>query len=124
MTRVTSTILVFMILLNGSITVYEGSGLADDTGVSLAPGVNDAMDTVITEMKKGFNPNIGVVESLISLFLAGLNIFRVVVEGLYAAPSMFLNLGFPDWIVIPFMAPLYLISTLEMVFLATGRDLV
>lgn len=124
MTRVTSTILVVMILLNGSITVYEGAGLAEDTGVSLAPGVNDAMDNVITEMKKGFNPNIGVVESLISLFLAGLNIFRVVVEGLYAAPSMFLNLGFPSWIVVPFMAPLYLISTLEMVFLATGRDLV
>lgn len=124
MTRVTSTILVIMILLNGSITVYEGSGLSDDVGVVVAPGVNAAMNDVVDYMKKGFNPNTNIAESVINLMLAGLSVFRVVVEGLHAAPSMFINLGFPDWVVYPFMAPLYLISTLEMVYVVTGRNMV
>lgn len=124
MTRITSTILVFMILINGGVTIMESSGLSDDLGVELAPGVSEAMDNVTERMKQGFQPNIGVVESLINLFLAGLGIFQVVIEAVFAAPSMFMNLGFPDYIVSALFAPAYLISTLEMVFIATGRDLV
>lgn len=122
MTRITSTILVFMILLNGATTIAEASGLAEDTGVSLAPGVDDAMDKVIDEMKDGFSPDVSVIESLISMVAAGLNLFKVVVEGLYAAPQMFVNFGFPDYIVVAFFAPAYLISTLELMFIATGRS--
>lgn len=124
MTRITSTILVVMILANGSVTIMSASGLSEDIGVEVAPGVSDAMDDVVTEMKKGFSPNIGVIESLISMFVAGLRLFQVVVEGVFAAPSMLMNLGFPEWFVIPISAPLYLISTLELLFIATGRDMV
>lgn len=124
MTRITSTILVFMLLINGGVTIMESSGLNEDLGVELAPGVSEAMDDVTDRMQEGFQPNIGVVESLINLFLAGLGIFQVVIEGVFAAPSMFMNLGFPDYIVSALFAPAYLISTLEMVFIATGRDLV
>jgi hypothetical protein len=113
-----------MILLNGSTTIMAASGLSEDIGIELAPGVNDAMQNVVDDMKKGFSPDIGVIESLISMLTAGLNLFKVVVEGLYAAPSMFINLGFPAWAVNVLMAPLYLISTLEMMFIATGRDMV
>jgi hypothetical protein len=124
MTRITSTILIFMLLLNGATTVMTASGLSEDIGVTLAPGVNDAMNTVIDEMEDGFSPDVGVIESLISMLTAGLNLFRVVVEGLYAAPAMFMNLGFPAWMVTTLFAPLYLISTLELMFIATGRDMI
>jgi hypothetical protein len=124
MTRISSTVLVFLILMNGGVTVAEGSGLAEDWGVSLAPGVDDAMDSVIEEMKKGFSPDISVVESLLSMVTAGLNLFRVIIEGVFAAPQMFLNLGFPGWAVGPFFAPMYLISTLELLYVATQRALV
>lgn len=121
MTRITSTILVFMILMNGTVTVMAGSGLDDDMGVSFAPGVDNEMTNVVDEMKNGFNPNVSVIESLISLFLAAVSVFKVIVQGVYAAPAMFLNFGFPEWIVVPFFAPLYVISTLELVYMATGR---
>lgn len=128
MTRITSTILVMMILLNGTTTVMEASGLSEDLGVTLAPGVSDAMDNVITEMKKGFSPNVNIIESFISLALAGLRLFQVVVEGLYAAPTMFINLlgggSFVEAAVTVLFAPAYLISTLELLFIATGRDTV
>lgn len=124
MTRITSTVMIFLILLNGGVTVMEASGLSEDIGITLAPGVSDAMNNVVQDMKDGFSPDIGVVESLISMLTAGLNLFRVLVEGTYAAPQMFLNLGFPDWAVSTFFAPLYIISTLELMFIATGRDMV
>lgn len=124
MTRISSTVLVFMILLNGATTVMEASGLSEDMGITLAPGVSDAMDGVVTEMKQGFSPDIGVVESLISMLTAGLNLFWVVIEGLYAAPDMLMNIGFPEWAVVSFFAPMYVIATLELLLIATGRDMV
>lgn len=124
MTRITSTILVLMLLMNGTVTIMAGSGMTEDVGVELAPGISDSMDTVTTEMKKGFAPDVTVVESLLSMLTAGLNLFQVLVEGLYALPTAFLNLGFPEWIVVPLFAPAYLLSTLELVFIATGRDLI
>jgi hypothetical protein len=41
-----------------------------------------------------------------------------------AAPTLFLNVGFPPYIVLPLFAPIYVISTLELVYVGTGRDLV
>lgn len=122
MTRITTTIVVFMILLNGSVTIMSASGLSEDLGVSLAPGVESSMDKLVSDMKKGFSPNAGLGETLFTLFVGALRLFRVIVEGLYAAPSMFLNLGFPSWLVIPLFAPLYMLSTLELVYVATGRN--
>lgn len=121
MTRVTTTILAFMLLMNASVTIMEGSGLTDDLGVTLAPGVDQAMEKVTNNMKDGFSPTGGLGETLFSLFAAGLGVFEVAVNGLYAFPQMFMNLGFPHWFVIPVFAPAYLISTLELVYMATGR---
>jgi len=123
MTRITSTVVIFLVLINGSVTIMAASGMSEDLGVDLAPGISDAADNVVENMKRGFSPDISVIESLISMITAGLNVFRVIVEGLYAGPTMFLNLGFPAWAVTAFYAPLYIISTLEMVFMATGRGM-
>jgi len=122
MTRITTSILIIMLLMNGTVTVMSASGLSADIGVELAPGIDKQMGTVTTEMKQGFNPQIGVVESLLSLITAALSIFGIVVTGVYALPAMLLNLGFPAWIVTPLVAPMYVIATLELIYLATGRD--
>lgn len=128
MTRITSTILVFMLLANGTVTVMAASGLSEDIGVELAPGVSDRMNEVETQMKRGFSPNINIVESFISMALAGLNIFTVLVTGLWALPTMMANLfggsALIDTIVISLFAPMYMLATLEMVYMATGRDMI
>jgi hypothetical protein len=56
------------------------------------------------------------------MFAAALGIGRLIVSGAYAAPSMFLNLGFPLWFVAPVFTPMYLIGTLDLVYMATGRS--
>lgn len=124
MTRVTTTVLTMMLLLNGSVSIMAASGLSEDLGVNLAPGVTDAMDDVVAEMKKGFSSTGGFGQTLFAMFAAALGIGEVVIQGVFALPQMFLNLGFPNWIVAPFFTPMYLVSTLELIYIGTGRDLV
>lgn len=128
MTRITTTVLVLTLLLNGTATIMEASGLNDDLGVELNTGVDDAMDEVVTEMKKGFSPNVNIVESFISLALAALRVFQVVIEGVFAAPTLINNIlggsALVETVVAAFFAPMYIISTLELIALAIQYETV
>jgi len=124
MTRVTSTVLVMLLLFNASAVIMEGSGLSDDLGVDLAPGISATLDDTINELRNGFSADAGPGETLFSLFAAGIGVVKILLQGVYAAPTMFLNLGFPTWFVGPVFVPMYLIGTLELVYVATGRDMV
>jgi len=128
MSRITSTILVLMLLMNGTVTVMATSGLTEDLGVQVAPGISDQMDQVVTEMQNGFSPNIGIIESFISLALAGLNIFTILVTGLWALPTAMINIfggsSLVATIVTVLFAPAYMLATLEMVYMASGRDMI
>jgi len=122
MTRITTTVLIMLLLLNGTVTIMAGSGLSEDLGVDLAPGITDSMNNAIESLKNGFSPSAGVGETLFTLFIAGLQIMGIVVDAITAVPTMFLNLGFPSWIVLPLFVPMYAVSTFELVYMATGRD--
>lgn len=112
-----------MILANSTVTIMAASGLSDDIGVELAPGINDDVDQLISEMKNGFSPDAGVGETLFTLFVAGGRIFLIGLQSTYALPVAMMNLGFPSYLVTGFFAPAYLISTFELVFALTGRKL-
>lgn len=124
MTRITTTVLVMLILLNGSVSVFAASGLNEDLRVDLAPGVSEAIDGTVDNLRDGFSPSAGAGETLFTLFIAALGVMNIVLNGITAAPQMFINLGFPSWVVLPLFVPMYAISTLELVYAATGRDLV
>jgi len=122
MTRVTTTILIVLVLMNGTVGIMAGSGLSDDLGVELAPGVSDSMDAAVDNAKAGFSADASVIESTITLILSGVRLFQTLVKGVFAAPQLFINLGFPAYIVLPIAAPLYIIAALEFIYMATGRD--
>jgi hypothetical protein len=124
MTRITTTVFIFLLLMNGSVTVMSASGMNQDLGVELAPGISESMDSAVSQLRGGFQPSAGVGETLFSLFIAGLQIMGIVVDAITATPAMFLNLGFPSWIVFPLFVPMYAVSTFELIYVATGRDLV
>lgn len=124
MTRITTTLVVVLLLLNGTVTVVEGSGLAEDAGVELAPGISERMESVTDRMQEGFSPNIGVIQSFIALGGAALGFFQVLVEGMFALPTALKNMGLPAFIVDPLFIPLYLISSLEAIYVILGRELV
>jgi hypothetical protein len=124
MTRITTTVFVMLILMNGTVTVMEASGMNEDLGVELAPGISDSMESAMDKLREGFSPSAGIGETLFTLFVAALQLMNVVVNAITATPQMFLNFGFPAWIVTPIFAPMYAISVFELIYTATGRDLV
>lgn len=121
MARKTTAILVFLILLNSSATVMEASGLNEAMGIDPNPGAGQAMDAVIENAKQGFESNAGLGQTLYSLFAAGMSTVGLFFEGITAAPTMFQNLGAPNWLTAVIFGPMYLISTLELIYVGTGR---
>lgn len=124
MTRITTTLLVFLILSNGAVTVMEGSGLSEDLGVNLAPGISEEVNTLTDKAKDGFQASEGLGDTLFTLFSAGFTLVSIFMQSLWAFPNMLLNLGIPSWFVWPVTTPLYLIATLEVMYAATGRRMV
>lgn len=122
MSRVTTTLLILMILVNGSVGIMSSSGLEADLGVSLAPGVSDSVDSAVQTAERGLSANSGFAQTLIALILSALQLFSALIRAVFAFPQMLMNLGIPSWIVVPVSLPLYVIAALEFVFLATGRD--
>jgi len=127
-TRITSTVLIFLLLLNGTAQIMTVSGLSDDIGVELNPGAEEAMDNAVSSAQAGFDPNVGAIESLVSFVTAGFDLFSVFVSSAWAAPTMLKNLlgggAVVKTVVDVIMLPLYLVSTLELIYVATGRDTV
>lgn len=122
MTRVTSTILIVLVLMNGTASIMTASGLSEDLGVDLAPGVSENVNDAIATAQNGLTADAGIIETTISLILSGLQLFQALITSVFAMPQMLINLGFPSWLVLPLTGPLYIIGALEFVFIATGRD--
>lgn len=123
MTRITSTILVVVILMNSTVAIMAGSGFSEDVGVTLAPGISDEIEDINQNLRTAFSPaETGAGETLFALFLGAANTFQLVIKGAFAAQTVFINLGFPSWLVYPLIAPLYAIAGLELIYLATGRN--
>jgi len=128
MTRITSTVLIMLLLLNGTASIMEVSGLNDDLGVSYTTGVSDRLNEVTDQLNATFSPNVNIIESFVSLALAGLTVFRAVIEGVLTAPALFKNLlgrgPVVNTVVDVVFVPMYVVATLELLFMATGRDTV
>lgn len=120
MTRVTVTLVVLLLLMNSAATMMVASGLSEDLGVDINPGLEKKMDKLVERMKAGFEPNTGIIESTISLTLSFGALFEIVVESVFAAPTALTNMGLPSDIVYGFFAPAYVLSVLEMALVATG----
>lgn len=123
MSRISTNILIILVLINGSIGIADASGLSEDAGVHLDTGVGDTLDKSIEHAKESFSPGSGGGETLYNLFWSAWNFFKTLIVATYSAPSLFINLGFPEWFVIPIFAPLYIIAVLDLIYAAAGRDL-
>lgn len=121
MTRVTTTILVVLVLMNGTVAIMEGSGLSDDLGVELAPGISESVNDAIETAQSGLDADAGLGETLVALILSSLRLFEALITSVFSAPQAMVNLGFPPWIVYPITGPMYIIAALEFIFVAIGR---
>jgi len=117
-----------VILMNGAATMMDVSGLSDDLNVEMETGVSDSVDQTVENLRNAFNPNISGVESLISLSLAALGVFQTVIEGVLAAPTMLINIfggsQVVETVIVALFAPMYVISTLELIAISLGNETV
>lgn len=123
MTRITTTILVIMILVNGGVAAMEASGLSEDLGVTLSPGIDKTLEET-TETIRDFQTSEGLGDTLFALFKSAGNVAKVMVSAVFAAPSMLINIGFPAYLVAFLFGPVYILGTLEMVSIFTGRRMI
>jgi len=124
MSRIGSTVIVFLLLINGMSGAMAASGINDDLGVTLNPGIESQIETITENAEEGFSPTTTVTESFVGVSIAALGTFQVFVTAMTTGgPTMFINLGFPEWIVVPVFAPLYVVATLEFIYIVTGRIL-
>lgn len=124
MTRIGTTLLIVMIIFNSTVAIMAGTGLSEDLGVELAPGVQKNVDNAISQAKSGFSPGGGFGETLFGLFAAAMSTVSLLLQSIFAFPTMLSNIGFPEEVVIPLFAPVYIIILFEIIYAATGRDLV
>ncbi|MGB9966111.1 hypothetical protein [Halobacterium hubeiense] len=121
MSRIAATAVIVLLLLNGMSTAMAASGLSEDIGVELNPGAEKTMDKIVKNAKDGFDPSANIVESFVGVSLAALNTGKLVIQGMTtAAPVMFLNLGFPEWFVVPMFAPMYILVMFYFIYIVTG----
>lgn len=114
--------------MNGAATIMDVSGLSEDLNVKMETGVSDKVNETVNDMKDAFNPNIGSLQSLMSLALAALGVFEIVIEGIFAAPTMVINIlgggEVVETVVTVLFAPMYVISTLELIAISLGNETV
>jgi hypothetical protein len=122
MTRISSTVFIVLMLLNASAGIMVASGLSDDLGVTLAPGVSEKINELTDKVEQGFSPSSGLGETLFTLFIAAILVFQLILDGVTLAPVMLTNMGFPPWLILPMFAPMYVIGVLELIYVGTGRD--
>lgn len=120
MARATTTILVIVVLMNGAAGIMVESGVSGDLGVQMNPGGQDEVDNANETAQENFEPG-GGLSTLINLFVSVGQTFATIISSIFVAPLMFMNLGFPSWIVVPIFAPMYIIATLEIVSIVSGR---
>lgn len=121
--RMSSAVLIFLLLLNGSAGILVASGLAADMQINPSPGMSEEMDNVVDSARSGFSPNAGIGDTLIAMFIAAISLVSVIVKGVFLAPEMFLNLGFPAWFVLPIFAPMYVVVVYDIIYVGTGRSM-
>jgi len=120
MGRPVTALVVFFVGMNVFAGMMIGMGVDDTLGINTQIGGDSATSSIANEDVPSGG---GLGSTLFGLFVSGFYFVDALIQGVFAAPSMFVNLGFPGWFVYPIFTPMYIIAALELLFVATGRDL-
>lgn len=120
--RITTLVLVFLVFLNGSAGVFVQSGAAADWGVAPNPGGDQAIEEA-NSTSQDLQSSGGFGDTLFGLFVSVANWFSNLIGAIFAAPSMFVNLGMPAYLATFIFGPLYILATADIAYILTGRRL-
>jgi len=108
--------------LDAAAVALELSGVAADLGLSFRTGVSEnladaanALDSISTA--GGFG------ETLFALYVTVASAIEGFLAGVFAGPTMFVNLGVPSWAVAFVYVAAGALVGLDIIYTLTGRDL-
>jgi hypothetical protein len=111
---------IMMFTLNASITFLAAAGSGEVWGVEMESGIGSTANKVENAAQNVGSGPLGVVDAVAGLTIAALDIVTGLLDIIFAAPTMFANLGVPGFIVAFVFAPLYIVVALDMVALLRG----
>jgi len=128
MAKISTVLVIMLILLNGAPAIMQASGYTEDVGVTLNTGVGDSVDNLVDNIRGTFDPSTGVIESFVSLAASTIDALTLMGKTVFAGPTAMINLlggGQLVTVVVTVMfAPMYLLVTLELMARVVGRRMV
>lgn len=122
--NVTAQIVMFMICLAATAVLLQAAGVNDMFNISPETGINT------TQINKNFTSYTSQIQGSNSVSLTPIGFIitgvTTVVKGfsvILMLPVVLNNLGVPMWIAAFIAAPLYLLLSLTVLYILTGRDL-
>jgi hypothetical protein len=119
--RISMKIAVVLVFLNSAAELMRSSGVAEAMGADPEPGAAAEMQAAL-DAARSIEPGGGPGDTLFQLFVAVANSLEAVFEFVLAGPSMLINIGIPEPLVLFLFAPAALIVGRDTVYLLTGRS--
>jgi len=123
------TVIIFTIFLNAVPGLLVGSGVAEDMGINPSIGGDDkiqAADEKVTgdpndPDQSGIEPTGGFGETLFTLYTSLGGVVQTILGILIGAEIMLISLGLPDWLVLFFFAPKFMLIGAALIYVLAGR---
>jgi hypothetical protein len=112
---------VVLVFLNAAAELMRSSGIAEAMGADPEPGAAAKMQAAL-EAARNIEPGGGFGATLFQLFIAVARSFEAIFEFVLAGPSMLINIGIPEPLVLFLFLPVPLLIGRDVAYLLTGRS--
>lgn len=121
--RISTHIVLFMIIMTASANMMVASGTAEDIGIAPQPGQDDLIKTVENDPSiDNPNPGGGGGDTLFGLFTSTANIVNKLYRIAFAADIMFQNIGVPGFVTAFLFKLIPFLAAIDLLYVFTGRD--
>jgi hypothetical protein len=111
-----------LVFLNAGAELMRSSGIAEAMGANPEPGAGAKMEAALEAARKVNQGGGGFGDTLFQLFVAVTNSFEAVFKFVTAGPSMLINIGIPEPLVLFLFAPVALLVGRDIAYMLTGRS--
>lgn len=118
--HISTRIVIFLIVVNSAAGALDASGVAESWGVEPHPGLDQEIKE-LDEAMGNISPSSGIGSTLFALYTSVTSTFKIVFNFIFYGPTMFGNLGVPDWLTGLVFGPMYLIAGTGIGYALTGR---
>lgn len=111
---------IMTMALNAAVTFLAAAGSEAVWGIEYETGIGDTVTSVTESAKTITSGPSGFFDAVTGMTLAALNLLVDLLQLPFAAPTMLLNMGVPQFIVVFVFAPLYVVVAIDIIAILRG----